>query len=739
MRGAFWKVSTFSALALAGFFAIHPFHSSSASSPTSSTTDAHGGGSSASGGGGGGIFSFLGFGGSDAPLPATASVADKIADLRAAKTQNQQCEALSTLASVAGTDDAAVAAIADYTTAKTSSTVRSCAVRSLGVVRTGASTSWLTELLRDEDRNVRLEALSALTSRIEDDADARSAVLSAAHGTDHDLKIEAIAALGNAGAPEASALLQEVIPTESGESQIELINALGNTKDKGATALLTKILTEGSSEARNAAINALGSLGGDGATAALGDMLGKGTRQDSEIAAQALARIGDENAKQRLLDAAKGEVRGSSVAALRALTQLEGDEVHDLMAKSLVGSDPERSGIAASYFSAHKDKAALPALLSVAKSGDQRQLGMAISAIGNIGGPEAVSALTDIATHPGPGQYQALSQLGAIPEGHDKARLIALDLAKKGGPAASTAFSMLAQDGSPESRDALIQIAKSGSTNAGSAMESLAAQGDPTAIKALGDLARTGKDTATKQQALQALASAGNAAATPIFIAAAKDADPRIRQTAIAGLGVAGSPEAERVLVDATKDTNRGVATAALQSLSRMGTPGAVAQLERLSTDKDPQTARIALAGLARSAPDKAAIAADKMMSSSDKAARLAAVQTASTLAPAAQQKIWLRAVRDEDPSVARDAVSRLGASGTPEGQAALLDLVRSDSTPKDVRTAAADQLHELGGSTADANANVIDKYRSPDPEDNGDGEGLGMRGGPYDGEFYDE
>ncbi len=739
MRGAFWKISTFGALALAGFFAIHPIHSAvSSASPTSSPSDPHHGSSSGSSGGGG-IFSFLGFGSVDAPVAATANVADKIADLRNAKTQDQQCDALSSLASSAGTDEAAVSAIADYTSAKNSSTVRACAVRSLGVIRSGSSTSWLTELLRDEDRNVRLEALSTLTNRIDDDEAARSAVLSAAHGTDHDLKMEAIAALGNAGAPEASPLLQEALATETGQSQIELINALGNTKDKGATALLTKILHEGSAEARNAAINALGSLGGDAATTALGDILVKGTRQDAEMAAQALARVGDEGAKARLLEAVNGDVRGPSIAALRALTQIEGDEVHDLMAKSLVGSDPERSSIAASYFSMHKDKAALPALLSVAKSGDQRQLGMAISAIGNIGGPEAVSALTDLASRSGPAQYQALSQLSALPEGHDKARAIALDLAKKGGPAANTAFSMLAQDGSPEARDALIQIAKGGSTNAPEAMQSLAAQGDPTAIKALGDIARTGKDVNARQAALQALASTGNQAATPVFIAAAKDPDSRIRQQAISGLGATASPEAERVLVDATKDESRGVATAAVQSLSRLGTPGAVAQLEKLAGDKDPQTARFALAGLARTSPDKAAVAADRMLQSPDKASRLAAVQTAQSLAPSTQQKIWTRAAHDDDPAVARDAVSRLGATGTPEAQATLLDLLRSDSTPKDVRTAAADQLHELGGATVDANANLIDKYRSPDDDDDGEGLGFHGRGDIIDGEFYDE
>ncbi|CAN5774158.1 hypothetical protein BH09MYX1_BH09MYX1_35290 [soil metagenome] len=739
MRGAFWKISTFGALALAGFFAIRPLHSaSSATSPTLSPKDAHA--AATSGGGGGGLFSFLGFGGTDAPVPATASVADKIADLRAAKTQDQQCDALSSLANAAGTDEAAGSAIADYTSAKTSSTVRACAVRSLGSVRTGASTSWLTELLQDEDRNVRLEALSALIGRIEDDADARSAVLAAAHGSDHDLKVQAIAALGNAGAPEASALLQEAIATETGQSQVELISALGNTKDKGAAALLAKLVNEGSAEARNAAINALGSLGGDVATAALGDILGKGTRQDAEIAAQALARIGDESAKQHLLDAVNGDVRGSSIAALRALTQIDDDQVHDMMAKTLVGSDPERSGIAAGYFSAHRDKAALPALLGVAKSGDQRQLGMAINAIGNIGGPEAVSALTDLASRPGPAQDQALAQLGALPEGHEKARALALDLAKKGGPAANTAFNMLAQDGSPEARDALIQVAKGGSTNASSAMQSLAQQGDPTALKALGDIARNGKDVSAKEAALQALASTGSPSATPVFIAAAKDSDPRIRQQALAGLGATGSPEAERVLVDATKDANRGVAATALQSLSRMGTPGAVAQLEKLSYDKDPQTARIALAGLARTAPDKAAVAAGRMMQSPDKAARLAAVQTAATLAPAMQQKIWTQAARDEDPSVARDAVSRLGSTGTPEAQATLIDLLRSEGTPKDVRTEAADQLHELGGTTADLNSSLIDKYRSPDESNEDDGEGLGFHGrGGFDGETYDE
>ncbi|HEX7604871.1 MAG TPA: HEAT repeat domain-containing protein, partial [Polyangiaceae bacterium] len=170
-------------------------------------------------------------------------------------------------------------------------------------------------------------------------------------------------------------------------------------------------------------------------------------------------------------------------------------------------------------------------------------------------------------------------------------------------------------------------------------------------------------------------------------------------------------------------------AAVVVASLGRLGTPGAVAQLERLAADKDPSTSRVALLSLARAAPDKAGSVADRLLRSDDKTSRVSAVRMAGTLPQAAQERILVQAVHDADPGVVREAIANLGNVGTPTAQGALLDLLRSDATPKDVRTAAADALDQAGGAAAKDNADLIDRYKNgdephdsvPDSEDVGE------------------
>ncbi|HEY1959458.1 MAG TPA: HEAT repeat domain-containing protein, partial [Polyangiaceae bacterium] len=323
------------ALGVAGFLALHPLSGHEASAPGSANAShrpAHSGG--------GGLFAWLGSASSTSSAATPAHTGTHLQQLRDARNPSEQCEALRTLALEATGDEEATDAIGDLTTPGGSRTTRLCAVTALEKVRSGASNSYLGDLLADEDKYVKSAALHALASRAADDADARGAVIAAAHSEDHETRLEALIALGDAHLPEASSLLQDAIATETGDRRERLIAALGETHDAAAVSTISAMLVDGSSQTRSVALEALGSIGGDAAVKVLEEKLKSGSREDAVAAAHALAKTGDAGAKQALLDATSSAQPAERAAAMQALVQLDGDDVKQTMHAGLSSTDP---------------------------------------------------------------------------------------------------------------------------------------------------------------------------------------------------------------------------------------------------------------------------------------------------------------------------------------------------------------------------------------------------------------
>lgn len=711
MRAGAWKISTFTALGLAGFLALHPL------GPSDSKVGPNGAAKTQKSGG---ILSWLSGGGYSA-AEEPAHTGTHLEQLRNARNPGETCEALRVLALEATGDEEATSEISARADATNVRNVRICAISALEKVRSGAAKSYLGELVIDSDTYVRDAALHALAQKAKDDPDAKSMVIAAAHSEDRDTRIEAMLALGDAHVPEASALIQTALATETGDTQSRLISALGETRDATAVTAITKMLDDGSSQTRQAALEALGSIGGDSAIKTLEDKLSTGTREDVFTAARALARTGDPGAKQALIDATKSDRRDAQLAALRALDQVDGADVRELMGKSIASGDPQVVQTAAQWFSIHNDRAAVSQIASLLKTGDSSSRSALLATLSSIGGDDAREAIAQVARVPGPERMMALNNLSNMPGGRDEARKIALRVAKEGGQDVSSAISVLGQDVSQESRDALVTIAKSGGASSAQAMNALSQHGDPEAMRALSDLAKNAKTPELRGRALTMIAATGNPQNAQLLLGSTHDKDVEVRRAALLGLARIGGDRAERAIIDATTDEDGATKGAAIRALGTMHTQTAQQQLEKLAGG-DGVTARTAFTSLASSAPDRAAKLADRIMATGDADMRQTILQSAAQFPNDVSRRISVTALRDTNESVVSSAVSNLENIGGTDAQQALLDLLTSDA-PQTSKRAAADALQRSTTEMAQQHQSIIDKWRTPDAPATGPGE----------------
>jgi HEAT repeat protein len=705
MAATTWKISTFVAMAAAGFLALHPLGNTTAEKDPEGAAKANHHAS-------GGLWGYL-MGATSSPDHSPAAhTGTHLQALRDARNQAEECEALHALRDEATGDEEAIAEIADRASPTHRRGTRICAVEALENIPTGAARSHLINLMNDGDRTVREWAMRALATKARDDAAALSAMTAAAHSEDRDVRLAAIIALGEAHVPEASALIQDAAQHETGEMQSRLIDALGQTHDPAAVAMLTKVLDDGSRTSRNAAIEALGNIGGAAALQALQDKLQGGNREDMYGAARALAATGDPAARQTLIDAASTAHGEQQIAALHALSQTDGDAVRAVMLQGLRASDGQVVSVATNWFSQHADQSAVPELTALLKTAPSQSHSAIVGTLANIGGDAARDALAAVARTPGADQGYALNHLMNMPGGRDDARKIALKMAKEGGVNVGTAISVLGQDGSSEAREALVTLAHGGGDSAPSAINALVQRGDADSMRAAYDLARNGKTASLRSNALSAIGATGDPKAAPLLLLAAHDKDASIRTTALGALGRMGGDAAERALIDGAHDGDISTRATAIGALGRLHTTSARAELEKLATSDDAQTAATAYGSLVGAAPDRAAALADRSMATGSTTMRQTIVSYAYELPHDDGKRILVGALHDADDSVAETAVAGLASMAGVDAQQALLDVLSSDATAN-VKRAAADALERSGGDLAHDHSGLIDRYKS--------------------------
>ncbi len=287
-----------------------------------------------------------------------------------------------------------------------------------------------------------------------------------------------------------------------------------------------------------------------------------------------------------------------------------------------------------------RDKEAVPLLGPLVSDADANIASSAASALGKIGGPEAIAALK-----------------AASPKVPDAAKLAFADavlrcadnLLRSGDkPGAAALFKDSYQPEAPEhiraaallgmilAADDLSQLlasALAGSDRAAqrAALDAIHELKGETVTKAAA--AQIAKAAPKVQVALiEVLAQRGDAAAAPAIIEATKSAEPSVRVAALRALGLLGDPAAVPVLADAAAKSEGAAQDAAREALARISGKGVrEAMAEQLAKASPAAQAELVRAlGLRR---DTAAIPALlKMAKGTDAAARAAAIRSLAQL-----------------------------------------------------------------------------------------------------------
>lgn len=277
------------------------------------------------------------------------------------------------------------------------------------------------------------------------------------------------------------------------------------------------------------------------------------------------------------------------------------------------------------------------------------------------------------------------------------------------------AFALYRIGGTPELREALAALESDGrryhqaslkvdaATLASRIRGALAQRGDVRAITQVEREAGKQGDSCDREEAavrLAALSSLGDMdqeSTTPIFrrILAKRDiCSASLRRNALFLLAKRGDPEATALIIaSARNDTDPHVRSEALRWLAKMPGDQALATLEEIARTSDNESLqRSAVAALARSESPRARLAIRNIIERNDVSESLRAIALASVVGEhSADGGAYLRSVypRLQTSRLKLGAIRAVAKIGGSENERWLLSLVRNQSEPLDVRSAA--------------------------------------------------
>jgi HEAT repeat protein len=705
MRTSVWKVTTAAALGLAAVLAFRPLRARGLE-PAATVGPEPAAQAAAA-----------------ADIPALAAPeghADAlVARLRSARSTEAACDALDALGW--RRDAAAVAAVVEAFRGRSTVEVKECALGALGHVPGERADDVLVEATHDPQPTVRDAALAALALR--DDDLARATVAAVSQSDDASARAGAAVALARARVPGSAPLVDQVIARASAPQQQQILGALGEGGDVAALPTIARFVGAPTAGVRTAALGAAARAGG--AAMALVEAAIHRGGDDADAALNALGAVDADDARALLVRTADDPRPAVAAKALETLSSFDGEDVRAAVVMHVGSAHPGVATAAAKWLAARGDGSAVASLVEAAQRADTTSADEAMSALGAVGSGAARDAMRALASRPGVARERALRELAATPDGADEARAIALRMVHdEGGSVASTGLTLLTSDPSPEATQALAEVARTGGSLGHDAVEALGARRDDAALTALLDLSRTGAAQDMRAVALTTLGGQSDPRAVRALLDAA--ADPAVRDTALASLARTGGAEAERALARAAASSSADERAAAARALVDETPPGLVPNLGVLARDRDESVSTMAFQALRTAAPQEALALATEGLRSSDVAARTEAVSRASQLEPEATRPMLIEALHDADPGVVAAAASALGNAGGSDAQQALLDVLTRSSADDDMRRAAAEALHGMGGAAARDHADLIARWLA----DEGEGEAEGDESG---------
>ncbi|WP_394839677.1 HEAT repeat domain-containing protein [Pendulispora rubella] len=356
-------------------------------------------------------------------------------------------------------------------------------------------------------------------------------------------------------------------------------------------------------ELRYCAIDALGETGASEAMNWLGEIARGSDPGLTGAAFGALAMSRSEAARAELLELAHSDSPKLQHQAIVAMGQAGWPEAAPLLVHALERAKGRDKTALVYALGEVGDPSTVPMLLNLAQQGGPGEMrGIAVEALAQIGGPEALAfllqeargknaptvvnalaqmsdeaaqkALADLSRTPGPAQVQALQETmgnapNSDPRAREEARTALIRIAHQGGKDAAEAVNALAMDESLESSRELAAIARGSGPQAEQAVLSLGRREDPESVRTVTELAEG--SSPARAGALQALAEAGDPQSMGTFLRAYESQSGDVRGAALQGLAQLGGPEAERVLDGALRSSDASTRRQAVQAIRTSG------------------------------------------------------------------------------------------------------------------------------------------------------------------------
>ena len=353
----------------------------------------------------------------------------------------------------------------------------------------------------------------------------------------------------------------------------------------------------------------------------------------------------------------------------------------------------------------------------------------ACEALGRIGGPAAVAALSEMATHDAaaPVRAAACRALGRI--GSDEAAdpLARLALESEDAPVRAAACRALGRIGSETVLNRMLEALKDrrASVRSGAALALGQIGGRRAVAPLLG--AMSDEYSSVRWRAVQALGAIRSEEALEALGAALTDEDWAVRREVCAALGWIGSGTVIKPLIEALKDGYSSVRRAACEALARIRSDAAVEPLLRALRDRDAfvraagaeilgwidkgrsadllaralrddeysSVRRAACEALSRAEGERYTDALRAALKDSASSVRRAAIRGLCLRRPPDLRALLATGLRDSDEEVREGACEALGGVGDAEAAQALIGALGDASSG--VRRAACEALGRSG------------------------------------------
>lgn len=428
------------------------------------------------------------------------------------------------------------------------------------------------------------------------------------------------------------------------------------------------------------------------------DPLVKALKDDNpsvrSYAAGALGMIGDPKATDPLIEALKDKDPGVRIAAARALGDLKAQKAVEPLIEALKDQDPEVRMYVASSLGILESQNAVEPLIELLKDENETVVYSAVISLGQLKDPRATEPICEVMSryangHPG----TALTVSYTNPGNPDLS----------GSPdVLGVAITALGEIGDPRAIDTLLGLLadKEIGPSVANTLGSFKSEYVFGKITKLLD----SKNTVTRTNAVAVFEYIQDSAAVPYLIKMLDDPAPEVRRETAFALGFFKGPEetaqTEEPLINTLGDSNPEVQEAAARSLGIIGSKKAVPSLEGLLGSKNQKLQIVAIDAL-RGIKDPETV--DFLIANlgcDDWFVRKDLVETLAEIGGSKAVDSLISSLGDENYQVRRSAADGLGKLGDRKAVGSLLKALESEREAE-VRISEVRALGELGGPEA--------------------------------------